>query len=31
VSDDMMFDEGELAVVQEIRGVKLILSKKKED
>ena len=30
-SDDLLFDEGELAVVQEIRGVKLILQKKKED
>lgn len=31
VSDDILFEEGELAVVQEIRGVKLILRKKKED
>ena len=31
VSDDILFEEGELAVVQEIRGVKLILQKKKED
>lgn len=31
VSDDLLFEEGELAVVQEIRGVKLILQKKKED
>ena len=31
VSDDILFEEGELAVVQEIRGVKLILCKKKED
>ena len=30
-SDDLLFEEGELAVVQEIRGVKLILQKKKED
>ena len=29
--DELTFDEGELAVVQEIRGVKLILQKKKED
>ena len=31
VSDDILFEEGELAVVQEIRGVKLILSKKEEE
>ncbi len=31
VSDDILFEAGELAVVQEIRGVKLILQKKKED
>ena len=30
-SDDLLFEEGELAVVQEIRGVKLILQKKKEE
>ena len=30
-SDDLLFEEGELAVVQQIRGVKLILQKKKED
>ena len=29
--DDVTFAEGELAVVKEIRGVKLILQKKKED
>ncbi len=29
--DDVTFEEGELAVVSEIRGVKLILEKKKED
>ena len=29
--DELTFDQGELAVVQEIRGVKLILQKKKED
>ncbi|MCI8403152.1 MAG: NfeD family protein [Lachnospiraceae bacterium] len=31
VSDGVTFAEGELAVVKEIRGVKLILQKKKED
>ncbi len=30
-ADDILFAEGELAVVSEIRGVKLILQKKKED
>lgn len=30
VSDDITFEAGELAVVKEIRGVKLILQKKKE-
>ena len=29
--DEVTFDQGELAVVREIRGVKLILQKKKED
>ncbi len=29
--DDVTFAEGELAVVKEIRGVKLILLKKKEE